>query len=116
MKKNEAAVPQSGTIPQSASLTAPFTKGSQGEETSASGSQKKGDGILVYCGPSVRYVARQYTVFAGEIPAALAEFIRKHPAAGALLVPVEKFAETRRKLETKGTAEAVLYNKVKSEL
>ena len=73
-------------------------------------------GACVYCGPSVRNVARQYTVYAGEIPDALREFIRKHPAAGGLLVPVEKFAETRRKLEAKGTAEAVLYNKVKSEM
>ena len=64
----------------------------------------------------MRNVARQYTVYAGDIPDALREFIRKHPAAGGLLVPVEKFAETRRKLEAKGTAEAVLYNKVKSEL
>lgn len=76
----------------------------------------KQTGTRVYCGPSVRNVARQYTVYAGEIPDALREFIRTHPAAGGLLVPVEKFAETRRKLETKGTAEAVLYNKVKSEL
>ena len=73
-------------------------------------------GTRVYCGPSVRNVARQYTVYAGEIPDALREFIRKHPAAGGLLVPVEKFAETRRKLEAKGPAEAVLYNKVKSEM
>ena len=76
----------------------------------------KKTGTRVYCGPSVRNVARQYTVYAGEIPDALREFIQTHPAAGGLLVPVEKFAETRRKLEVKGTAEAILYNKVKSEL
>ena len=74
------------------------------------------EGCRVYCGPSVRNVARQYTVYAGDIPNALREFIRAHPAAGGLLVPVERFAETRRSLETKGTAEAVLYSKVKSEL
>ena len=34
----------------------------------------------------------------------------------ALLVPVEQFAETRRKMETAGTAEAILYHKIKSEL
>ena len=76
----------------------------------------KQTGTRVYCGPSVRNVARQYTVYAGEIPEALREFIRTNPAAGGLLVPVERFAETRRKLEVKGTAEAILYNKVKSEL
>lgn len=70
----------------------------------------------VYCGPSVRGVARQYTVYSGNTPAALEEFIEKHPAARGLLVPVERFAETRRRLETAGTAEAILYNKIKSEL
>ena len=85
-------------------------------EPAADDAKQAETGTRVYCGPSVRNVARQYTVYAGEIPDALREFIRKHPAAGGLLVPVEKFAETRRKLEAKGTAEAVLYNKVKSEL
>ena len=33
-------------------------------------------GPVVYCGPSVRGVARQYTVYAGTIPAALADFIQ----------------------------------------
>ena len=81
-----------------------------------SGAARTADGCRVYCGPSVRNVARQYTVYAGKIPEELREFISKHPAAGGLLVPVEKFAETRRRLETKGTAEAVLYNKVKTEM
>lgn len=71
---------------------------------------------MVYCGPSVRNVARQYTVYAGPIPEPLEKFMQKHPAARALLVPLDNFAETRRKLETKGTAETVLYKKVKSEL
>lgn len=75
-----------------------------------------GEGTKVYCGPSVRNVVRQFTVYEGTIPAALESFLRDHPAARALLVPLEQFAETRRNLEAKGTAEAVLYKKVKSEL
>ena len=70
----------------------------------------------VYCGPSVRGVAKQYTVFSGETPELLAGFIKEHPAAGALIVPTERFAEVRRKLETAGTAEAILYKQIKSEL
>lgn len=70
----------------------------------------------VYCGPSVRGVARQYTVYAGEIPAALAEFIEAHPAAKGLLVSVERFAQVRSNLGKSGTAEAILYQKIKSEL
>ena len=71
----------------------------------------------VYCGPSVRGVARQYTVYAsGNTPAALDEFVKQHPAAKNLLVPVERFAQTRKALETAGTAESILYNKIKNEL
>lgn len=57
----------------------------------------------VYCGPSVRGVARQYTVYAsGNTPAALDEFVKQHPAAKNLLVPVERFAQTRKALERYG--------------
>ena len=71
-------------------------------------------GSQVYCGPTVRGVAKQYTVYAGELPEELKTFIQKHPEAGALVVPVERFAETRRKLEQAGTAQAILYRKIKS--
>lgn len=71
-------------------------------------------GAQVYCGPTVRGVAKQYTVYAGELPEELTDFIQKHPEAGALVVPVERFAETRRKLEQAGTAQAILYRKIKS--
>ena len=70
----------------------------------------------VYCGPTVRGVAKQYTVFRGGIPEALEAFIAIHPEAGVLVVDVERFAETRKRLETAGTAEAILYGKIKSEL
>lgn len=77
---------------------------------------KKHTGPRVYCGPSIKAIARQYTVFTGDVPEALAQFIQKNPAAGSLLVPVERFAETRRRLETAGTAESILYKKIKSKL
>ena len=70
----------------------------------------------VYCGPSVRGVVRQYTVFTGEVPELLKNFIKEHPAANALIVPTERVAEMRAKLETVGTAEAILYKQIKSEL
>ena len=70
----------------------------------------------VYCGPSVRGVVKQYTVFAGGIPEPLQAFIDNHPEAKALLVAVDRFAETRKKIETAGSAESILYHKIKSEL
>ena len=70
----------------------------------------------VYCGPTVRGVARQYTTYQGGIPGSLKEFIKEHPAARGLIVSTEKFAGIRKRLETHGTAEAIIYKKVKDEL
>ena len=70
----------------------------------------------VYCGPSVRGVARQFTVYQGGIPDALKEFIKGHRAAKGLLVSVERFAQVRTRLETPGTGEYILFRKVRAEL
>ena len=78
--------------------------------------KKTKESACVYCGPSVRNVVRQYTVYSGAIPESLTAFLQAHPAAKALLVSLDKFAATRKNLETKGSAEAVLYNKIKSEV
>lgn len=92
-------------------------KQEQAANAAAAETKRTAKGPCVYCGPSVRGVARQYTVYAaGHTPAALDEFMEQHPAAKGLLVPVEAFAATRKALETAGTAQAILYNKVKSEL
>jgi hypothetical protein len=89
------------------------------EKKSAKAVEKSGTkerGKVVYCGPTVRGVAKQYTVYAGGMPQELEEFIQKHPAAAALVVPVDRFAQTRKRMENAGTAEAILYRKIKSEL
>lgn len=96
---NETAIP--------AAETAAETAATEREKTSVT---------QVYCGPTVRGVAKQYTVFRGGIPEALEAFTAIHPEAGALVVDVERFAETRKRLETAGTAETILYGKIKSEL
>lgn len=70
----------------------------------------------VYCGPSVRGVVKQYTVYNGGIPDVLKEFIKEHRAAKGLLVSVEKFAQARQKLETPGTGEYILFHKVRGEI
>ena len=83
------------------------------EESAAAGADDTPRG---YCGPSVRGVVRQYTVYTGEIPEMVADFIKEHPSAEALLVPTERFAEMRKALETRGTAEAILYKQIRSEI
>ena len=70
----------------------------------------------VYCGPTVRGVARQYTTFQGGIPDALRDFIREHPEARGLIVSTAWFPAMRKRLDTPGTAEAKLYKRVKEQI
>lgn len=71
---------------------------------------------VVYCGPSVRGIAKQYTVYNNGTPKALDDFIKAHPAAGNLLVPTKNFANMRRALEKKGSPENIIFESVKMEL
>lgn len=87
------------------------------EAKAASGEEKAAKtGPRVYCGPTVRGVAHQFTVFPGELPEALNAFLHDHPAAVGLVVNMDRFAEVRRRVEVTGTAENILYNKIKSEM
>lgn len=64
----------------------------------------------VYCGPSIKGVARQYAIYqGGEIPEPLAEIIRGYPDARKLLVSTEAFPDMRKQLDTPETPEAGLY-------
>ena len=73
-------------------------------------------GTLVYCGPTIRGVANQYTVFEGGIPTKLQEQAAKSAAIKALIVPLEKFAVTRERVEREGTAEYILFQKARAAL
>ena len=70
----------------------------------------------VYCGPTVRGVARQYTTYQGGIPDTLRDFIREHPEARWLIVSTAQFPAMRKRLDTPGTAAAKLYKRVKEQL
>ena len=70
----------------------------------------------VYCGPTMRGVARQYTTFQGGIPDALRDFIKEHPEARQLIVSTAQFPAMRKRLDTPGTAEAKLYKRVKEQI
>ena len=72
--------------------------------------------MTVYVGPSVRNLIRQYTFFADGIPDYMNDFLSEHPIAWSMFVPYEKFVETRTKLETPGSREYLLYNKLKKEM
>ena len=70
----------------------------------------------VYCGPTVRGVARQYTTYQGGIPDTLRDFIKEHPDARWLIVSTAQFPAMRKRLDTPGTAEAKLYKRVKEQI
>lgn len=72
--------------------------------------------VYVYCGPTVKGVAHRGTVYRGDMPEALKSFVKQHPIAAGLIVELERFADVRKCIETKGTAENLMYSKIESEL
>jgi len=53
-------------------------------------------GPVVYCGPELPGVARQYTVYTNGLPAPLAEAAERDPALRGLILPLERLPEARR--------------------
>ena len=71
----------------------------------------------VYCGPSVRGVVRQYTIYqGGGLPLAVKELLMKHPKAVALMVSAGRFPIMRKRLDTPDTPEAKLYKELREDL
>ncbi len=68
-------------------------------------------GAVAYCGPTVKGIAPQYTVFVDGLPEKLKEKVEQVPLLNALIVPLDKLAETRVKIDQEGTRENILYAK-----
>lgn len=68
-------------------------------------------GTVAYCGPTVKGIAPQYTVFVDGLPEKLKEKVEQVPFLKALIVPLDKLAEMRVKIEQDGTRENILYKK-----
>ena len=66
---------------------------------------------VAYCGPTIKGIAAQGTVFVNGLPDKLTEKITEFPALKGLIVPRNKFAETRARVEKEGTAENILFKK-----
>ena len=68
----------------------------------------------VYCGPSIRGVAMQFTTYqGGGVSKALEKFVREHPEAAGLIVSTRAFPAVQKRLRTPGTAEERLYRETK---
>lgn len=53
---------------------------------------------VVYCGPTIPGVARQYTTYTNGIPNALATAVKKYPPMEGLIVPLDNLPDAMRKL------------------
>lgn len=75
-------------------------------------STKAASAAIVYCGPTIRGVAKQYTVFQNGLPAALEEAAQAKPAIRGLIVPLEKLPEAMRDLRNGSGSIFALYQSV----
>ena len=66
---------------------------------------------VVYCGPTIRGVAKEDTVFIDGIPAALQEMVDRCPAMRHLLVPTSAIAQTRTELRDASSTVSIFYSK-----
>lgn len=69
-------------------------------------------GIMVYCGPSIKGVVRQYDHFCNGLPKNLKEYAEGHKAVERLIVPVENFVEAKKNIAIVGTVENVSYTAI----
>lgn len=76
-------------------------KNTQTEKAAATETPVKKDGPMVYCGPTVKNTVKQYTVYhdSKAVPDAVNRFLDAVPMARGLLVPLDKFKDTRVALE-----------------
>lgn len=127
-KENDKAVKSNGQQPEAAVQTENAAQQPEGtaqqpetaEQTDANDQEQdmfaKLPNPCVYCGPSVKGVARQYTTYQGGITDALREFVEKCPEALGLIVSTGRFQTMRRQLEKPGTPEAELYKEIKERI
>lgn len=113
-----AATKEAAAAAQGAAQETEVQRAKGAEEAAAHGGEEElhFPSPCVYCGPSVRGVSRQFTTYVGGVPEALKAFVREHPAAKGLMVSVGRFPAVRANLNKAGSAEAILFKKIKSEL
>lgn len=71
-------------------------------------------GSVVYCGPTIRGVVKQFTVYRGGVPEALAAAQKKAPVLGGLTVPLEQLPEAMRQLREQTGPIYALYRKAQA--
>lgn len=69
-------------------------------------------GTVVYCGPSIKGVARQYTAYNNGIPEGLKQAAEKNKILAAMIVPLEDLPEAMRQLRQRSGRIYTLYKAV----
>ena len=69
-------------------------------------------GTVVYCGPSIKGVARQFTAYNNGIQEGLKQAAEKNKILAALIVPLEDLPEAMRQLRQKSGRIYTLYKAV----
>ena len=69
-------------------------------------------GTVMYCGPSIKGVARQFTAYNNGIPEELKAATEKNKVLDALIVPLEDLPEAMRQLRQKSGRIYTLYKAV----
>ena len=69
---------------------------------------------VMYIGPTISGVVKQNTVFNNGLPKGLIELQEKMPIVKSLIVSTSQIAEAKNKVQSKGSALNVIYNKVLS--
>ena len=93
-------------------------KNTQTEKAAATETPVKKDGPMVYCGPTVKNTVKQDTVYhdSKAVPDAVNRFLDAVPMARGLLVPLDKFKDTRVALENPKSSAGILFAAVKAAL
>ena len=69
-------------------------------------------GTVMYCGPSIKGVARQFTAYNNGIPEELKAATEKNKVLDALIVPLEDLPEAMRQLRQKSGRIYTLYKAI----
>jgi len=64
---------------------------------------------VVYCGPTIPGVAKQYTIYSNGVAPALSAAAETHPVLRGLIVPLDKLPEALRQLRERSGSIYTLY-------
>lgn len=77
---------------------------------------RKPSAAMVYCGPDIPFVAKQFDSYSNGLPERLIQAMEEIPAIASLVVPVERLAWARAELMKQGSALQNIFTKTEEEI